>query len=131
MEGSTDAAADIRTLMSRRDAAVDLVVPQGETLNEGDIVRLRREQAPKTALLTVYAIDARSEPVVNRKNSAIERVALDALTDAIGIGVVFPKPSEGDDEAVYVQADLSGVRPARDDYVEEEDVDAALESFQP
>lgn len=131
LEGSSDAAADIKTLMSRRDAAVDLAVPRRTALNEGDISRLRREQAPTTALLALYAIDARSAPAASRRDSGIRRVALEAVTDAIGIGVVFPKPSEGDDDAVYVQADLSGVRPARDEYVEEEDVDAALESFQP
>jgi hypothetical protein len=116
--------ADIKTLMSRRDAAVDLAVPAGTHLNEADIVRLRAEQAPDTPLLTLYAIDATSP--TTRK----ERVPLEAATEAIGVGIVFPKPSPGDDDKVYWSADLSGVAESRDRYLETDDLDALEEEQQ-
>ncbi len=59
---NVDGPADIKTLMSRRDAAVDLEVPAGETLTESRIKDLRWDQAPDTPLLTIYPIDPVSEP---------------------------------------------------------------------
>jgi hypothetical protein len=97
--------------MSRRDAAVDIAVPTGTQITEGAILRLRQEQAPDTALLALYAIDPTSP--TNRKL----REPLDAATDAIGIGIVFPKPPPGDEDKVYWQADLSGVAESQDDYL--------------
>jgi hypothetical protein len=120
LEKSPRHAADIKTLMSRRDAAVDLEVPPGTVLTEGEILAMRRTQAPETPLLTLYAIDSVSPTV--REN----RVPLDAAEDAIGVGIVFPKP-EDDDDDVYVSADLSGVAEASDGYLEEEDLSALEE----
>jgi hypothetical protein len=114
-------AADIKTLMSRRDAAVDLRVPAGTQLNEHDIVSLRADQAPDTPLLTLYAIDAISP--TTRK----QREPLGAASDAIGVGIVFPKPPTGDDDKVYWSADLSGVAESADHYLEIEDVDSLEE----
>jgi hypothetical protein len=113
--------ADIKTLMSRRDAAVDLDLTGETTLTEHKIIELRREQAPDTPLLTLYAIDARSP--TSRKL----REELGAVTDVIGIGIVFPKPPSGDDDKVYWQADLSGVAESTDPYLETDDLDALEE----
>lgn len=105
--------ADIKTLMSRRDAAVDL---EGDTarLEESQIVAERQRQLPDIGLLTLYPIDKTSEPVPAK----VTREALNAEEHVIGVGLVFPKP-RGDDSTVewnYVSADLSGVE------IEEEDL---------
>ena len=84
-------------------------------------MRLRQDQAPDTPLLALYAIDPGSPS--NRKL----RQPLNAVTDAVGIGIVFPKPPPGDEDRVYWQADLSGVAESRDDYLEEDDVNALEE----
>lgn len=128
LEQTPPSAADIKTLMSRRDAALDLDVPK-EQLSEDAIRAVRRAQLPMHGLLVLYPIDRISEPAP-RKDQRRER--LDALDDPIGVGIVFPQP-EGDDAVAYVSADLSKVAPAIG-YVEEDDVgpieedDAAVES---
>jgi hypothetical protein len=97
--------ADIKTLMSRRDAAVDLTGDTG-TFDEEQIKRARVEQLPDTGLLVLYPIDRTSEPPAGRKS----RVPLNAPLDVIGVGLVFPQP--GIDSTVewdYISADLSKV----------------------
>jgi hypothetical protein len=116
-------SADIKTLMSRRDAAADLAVPAGTTLTEAKIAELRGEQTPDTPLLALYAIDKVSP------TSRDGREPLAAVRDVIGFGVVFPRPAPGDDDNVYMQADLSGVAESTDDYLEVDDL-TALEDEQ-
>ncbi|MEV0060058.1 Z1 domain-containing protein [Nocardia sp. NPDC050718] len=111
---------DIKTLMSRRDAGIDL---DGITSNttEGDIAKARKAQHPDAGLLVLYPIDKISEP----EPSKTRRQALNAPEHVIGVGLVFPTPTDGDStvawEADYISADLSGVE------IEEEDF-SALES---
>lgn len=111
--------ADIKTLMSRRDAAIDLA---GETskLQEKEITDERRGQLPDTGLLVLYPIDKVSQPSPAKKT----RTALGAADHVIGVGLVFPLP-EGEDSAVvdYVSADLSGIEIEEEDFsaVEAED----------
>ncbi|MFE5207395.1 Z1 domain-containing protein [Streptomyces sp. NPDC056600] len=98
-------SADIKTLMSRRDAAVDLT---GDTasMTENDIKKQRRLQLPDTGLLVLYPIDRTSQPSPNKKL----RAALNAEEHVIGLGLVFPEPSNEDSTVEgYVSADLSGV----------------------
>jgi hypothetical protein len=110
-------AADIKTLMSPRDAAVDLIVEPGTTLTEARIAEIRREQAPGTPLLTLYAIDHHSPTRRER------REPLQAVRDVLGVGVVFPQPAPGeDDDRAYVAADLSRVAESEDDYLETEEL---------
>ncbi|MFE0175669.1 Z1 domain-containing protein [Streptomyces sp. NPDC059002] len=102
--------ADIKTLMSRADAAADLVdVPHG--LEEDEIMRKRREQLPDTGLLVLYPIDKESSPSEHRKKS---RAPLGADDHVIGVGLVFPKPGQTDSQVTwdgsYISADLSGLR---------------------
>jgi Z1 domain len=111
---SPDAAADIKTLSSPRDIAVNLTAP--EDFNYGSrtaIETLRREQRPKVGLLILYPIEPTSPPV-NEKG----RAPLDAPFDVVmGAAFVFPT-TRGPDSAVdydYVSADLSRV------FVEQED----------
>ena len=108
-----DGFADIKTLMSRKDAAVDL---QGDTakLKEEEIKAERRRQLPDTGLVVLYPIDKVSEPVPAKAS----RRPLDAEDHVIGVGLVFPRPP-GEDSTVewdYISADLSGVD------IEEEDL---------
>jgi len=106
-------AADIKTLMSRRDALADLEVASPSEMSEDEIRKERARQAPGTGFLALYAIDARSEP------DRSSRHPLAAVGDVIGVGFFFPPPV-GEDSAVewnYVSADLSGIE------IEEEDLD--------
>lgn len=103
--------ADIKTLMSRRDAAVDL---SGDTakLTEKEIMDARRLQLPDTGLLVLYPIDKTSEP----SPSKVRRAPLNAEEHVIGVGLVFPKPRDTDSTVKkYISADLSNV------HIEEED----------
>lgn len=104
--------ADIKTLMSRRDAAVDL---SGETekLTEKGIMDLRRAQLPDTGLLVLYPIDKISAPSPSKKL----RVPLNAEEHVMGVGLVFPEPKQGDSTVEkYISADLSGLRIEDEDY---------------
>jgi hypothetical protein len=116
LKDSPSYAADIKTLMSRRDAAIDLSVPAEETLTEGKIKKLRREQRPTEGLAVLYPIDRKSE---SERDS---RSPLGADEDVIGVGFVFPEPPPGEDSKVYFAADLSKVVPTSDGYFEEEDL---------
>ncbi|MFD3504606.1 Z1 domain-containing protein [Streptomyces sp. NPDC058678] len=83
--------ADIKTLMSARDAAIDLT---GDTsnLNEQTMKQARREQLPHTGLLALYPIDKTSAPLPAKKH----RAPLDAEDHVIGVGLVFPQPTTTD-----------------------------------
>ncbi|MGW1267429.1 Z1 domain-containing protein [Streptomyces sp. NPDC002491] len=87
---STD-TVDIKTLMSRRDAAIDLA---GDThhLNEVEIRDARRIQLPHTGLLTLYPIDKVSASPLQRPT----RAPLNAEEHVIGIGIVFPDATSTD-----------------------------------
>jgi len=116
--------ADIKTLMSRQDAAVDL--PGSTDMTENQIMEERRTQLPDTGLITLYPIDKDSAPAKHRKE---QREPLAAEEHVIGVGLVFPMPSERDsevgwDSSRYISADLSGVQLEEDDLslVDSEDV---------
>ncbi|WP_370106424.1 Z1 domain-containing protein [Streptacidiphilus sp. BW17] len=104
--------ADIKTLMSRRDAAVDLAGDVAK-LDEHGIMEERKRQFPDTGLLVLYPIDRVSQPVPSKKL----RAPLDAEEHVLGVGLVFPKPI-GDDSEVsrYLSADLSQVVLEEEDY---------------
>lgn len=109
--------ADIKTLMSRRDAAVDLEGDTGKLTEQG-IMDLRRLQLPDTGLLVLYPIDKISEPSPAKKL----RAPLNAEEHVIGVGLVFPEPRHGDSTVEkYISANLSGLR------IEDEDL-SPLES---
>jgi hypothetical protein len=109
--------ADIKTLMSRRDGAVDLT-GDVDKLTEQGIKDQRRLQLPNTGLLVLYPIDKTSEPSPTKK----ARAALNAEEHVIGVGFMFPQPQHEDSTVKkYISADLSGLR------IEDEDL-SALES---
>jgi hypothetical protein len=104
--------ADIKTLMSRPDAAIDL---SGDTakLPEKAIMDLRADQLPNHGLLVLYPIDKTSAPSPSKKL----REPLNAEEHVIGVGLVFPQPNGNDSTAVkYISADLSGVEIEEEDY---------------
>jgi hypothetical protein len=110
-DGEFDGVADIKTLTSRRDEALDLETDRPSSLTRKDLVKLRRAQRPTEGLLLLYPIEPRSEPDAKR------RVPLDAPTDDVvmGVALVFPEPRDKDSDVEYMSADLSKV------VVEEED----------
>ncbi|MER8028505.1 Z1 domain-containing protein [Streptomyces bauhiniae] len=104
--------ADIKTLMSRRDAAVDL---DGDTakLTEQQIMDLRHALLPDTGLLVLYPIDRTSTPSPTKKL----RAPLNAEEHVMGVGLVFPEPRQEDSTVEkYISANLSGVRIEDEDY---------------
>ncbi|MFJ8826063.1 Z1 domain-containing protein [Streptomyces sp. NPDC102467] len=85
--GAPQDFADIKTLMSRLDAAVDLNIDTAK-LYENEIRRARQEQLPHTGLLALYPIDKTSSSPLDRKS----RAPLNAEEHVIGVGIVFPEP---------------------------------------
>ncbi|MFG2555904.1 Z1 domain-containing protein [Streptomyces sp. NPDC048581] len=79
--------ADIKTLMSRRDAAIDLAGDINH-LSEHGIKHARRIQLPHTGLLALYPIDKTSAPSTTKKT----RAPLNAEEHVIGVGMVLPEP---------------------------------------
>ncbi|GGO64349.1 Z1 domain-containing protein [Nonomuraea cavernae] len=107
LETTETGFADIKTLMSRRDAAVDLDGDTG-SLTEQEIKVERQRQLPDRGLLVLYPIDKVSSPPPREKQ---RRLPLDADEHVIGVGLVFPQP-HGEDSAIeWISADLSGVDP--------------------
>ncbi|NEX92971.1 Z1 domain-containing protein [Caulobacter sp. 17J65-9] len=82
----SDGAADIKALMSRRDILMDT----DEGVTGGDWESLKRARQAQVGdgvpLLLLYAIEARSMPARDSRY----RVALDAVRDLIGVGLVLP-----------------------------------------
>ncbi|MEV6895833.1 Z1 domain-containing protein [Amycolatopsis sp. NPDC051372] len=121
LDGDDPASVDIKTLMSRRDAAIDLDTSsvRGE-LTEQMIFALRLQQSPETALLALYAIDKDSRPKESKAEARVPRRGLNAAADVIGVGLIFPAPTSDDStvEWQYVATNLSKVR------IEEEDLSA-------
>ncbi|MFG3478881.1 Z1 domain-containing protein [Streptomyces chengbuensis] len=112
--------ADIKTLMSRRDAAVDLAGDTA-TLAEAAIMDRRRSLLPNTGLLVVYPIDKVSRPSPSKRR----RAPLNAEDHVIGVGLVFPMPPDADSTvSKYISANLSNVRIEDEDYslLDSEDV---------
>jgi hypothetical protein len=119
--------ADIKTLMSKQDRALDLDLTTSEAraLGEADLVA-RRNSDPVNkdrGLLVLYAIDPISSPASVRSTGGpgtpSSREPLAAEGPVVGFGIVFPgDPETKRIQATHVAVDLSDV--------ETEDVDDAL-----
>lgn len=100
--------ADIKTLSSRRDEAVDLVLDGAVPAKREDILKLRQKQRPDQGLLLIYPIEPESDTGVK-----VGRRPLAAPTDdvVIGVSILFPEPRPGskDSDVEYWSADLSNV----------------------
>ncbi|WP_269514489.1 Z1 domain-containing protein [Brevundimonas subvibrioides] len=112
-----DALADIKGLMSRADIAFD--VP-GDT-GDGDWEELkteRREALGERPLLLLYPID-RASPA---KAGSKARVAMDAVHDVIGLGLVMPLSKDHGGDLVSVE--LAPPSAEELEAMEQEDMDA-------
>lgn len=122
------ARADIKTLMSKQDRALDLTLTAAEAKEETEsgLVELRNRDSVHRdrGLLVLYAIDPKSDPKdPNPRPGGLEpaRIALDAAGVVIGMGVVFPGNAQQKNriQATHVAVDLTDV--------ESDDVDEALD----
>jgi hypothetical protein len=116
--------ADIKTLMSKEDRALDLGISVIDARNatEGRLIELRNTHPDMSnrGLLVLYPIDATSAP--GRTYDATRRpprIPLDAVGTVAGFGIVFPGDVQTRAvQASYVAVDLTDV--------ETEDIDEAL-----
>lgn len=110
-EGGTAPVADIKTLSSRRDEALDLRADQPGSMTRKELVALRTQQRPDEGLLLLYPI----EPVSDTGKKG--RKPLGAPTDdvVIGVALVFPEPASKDSDVEYWSADLSKVEVEQED----------------
>lgn len=85
----SDEYADIKALMSKRDILVDADVAGVSKTDSWSALKLSRPAVP---LLLLYPIEAESRPSARSapRNGAPTRVALDAVGDLMGLGIVFP-----------------------------------------
>lgn len=94
--------ADIKALMSKRDILIDSEDRSFEKGEKWEALKLRRPQVP---LLLLYPINKVSKPKPGSKT----RVALNAVGDLLGIGIVFP--GEEDRAGNYFSVQLDSVSP--------------------
>ena len=113
-DSGSEPVADIKTLSSRRDEALDLRAASPSGMTRKELVALRKDQRPDEGLLLIYPIEPTSD------TGKPGRKPLDAPTDdvVIGVALVFPEPRSKDSDVEYWSADLSRIE------VEEEDLDA-------
>ncbi|MFB4294555.1 Z1 domain-containing protein [Nonomuraea sp. ATR24] len=124
-DGNTE-RADIKTLMSKQDRALDLGLSAAEARakSESELVALRNEHpvCHDRGLVVLYLIDPTSKPVNPRKNTDVAhppRIPLDAARAVVGLGITFP----GDVRTKFIQASHVAVDLTD---VESENVDEAL-----
>ncbi|MER7506238.1 Z1 domain-containing protein [Nonomuraea pusilla] len=118
--------ADIKTLMSKQDRALDLgLTPaQARAKSESELVALRNSHpvCHDRGLVVLYLIDPTSEPVNQQQSAEADhppRTALDAAQPVVGLGITFPGDVRTKSiQATHVAVDLTDV--------ESENVDEAL-----
>ncbi len=120
--------ADIKTLMSKPDRALDLglTAKEARAKSESELVALRNSDPVNRdrGLLVLYLIDRESAPVTQDAQkvgrTVPPRVPLDAVEPVVGIGITFPGDVRTKGvQASHVAVDLSDV--------ESENVDEALD----
>lgn len=116
--------ADIKTLSSRRDETIDLVLDGPVPNDRKQILKLRAQQRPDQGLLLIYPIEPESD------TGTAGRQPLNAPTEDVvaGVSILFPTPAEGtkDSEVEYVSAKLPDVTvEVEDDSILEQDDEAA------
>ncbi|MEU5525492.1 Z1 domain-containing protein [Micromonospora chersina] len=119
--------ADIKTLMSKQDRALDLglTLAEARAQSESELVKLRNNNpvCRDRGLIVLYLIEPLSEPV-NPKQGTEEasplRTALCAVEPVVGMGITFPGDVRTKSiQASHVAVDLTDV--------ESENVDEALD----
>jgi hypothetical protein len=111
-EGATEPVADIKTLSSRRDEALDLRADRPSSMTRKELVALRKVQRPDEGLLLIYPI----EPMSDTRTKGRKPLDAPTVDVVIGVAFVFPEPASKDSDVEYWSADLSDVE------VEEEDL---------
>jgi Z1 domain len=119
-----DERADIKTLMSKEDRALDLSgdSESARAASEGALMKRRNEDPVyrKRGLLVLYPIDPTSPP--DKDYSGTDpppRIPLSAAGTVVGFGIVFPGDAKTKSiQASYVAVDLTDV--------EADDLDVAL-----
>jgi hypothetical protein len=101
----SDESADIKALMSKRDILVDADSLEVRPKESWEDLKRRRPPVP---LLLLYPIEAESRPLRQKaeESGAPTRVALDAVDDLIGIGVVFPGARDRSGNYFSVELDI-------------------------
>jgi hypothetical protein len=116
---STPERADIKTLMSKDHRVVDLdITPvQARAMNESTLMDARNNDpvARNRALLLLYPIDPRSKPDAQNEKT---RLPLEAVTDVIGMALVFPGNAESKVRTTHVAVDLSSAEVEEPDEAE-------------
>lgn len=115
-----DGLADIKALMSALDPAVDMDISSEDLrkMSRPELIELRDQKLPDTALLLLYPINKDSRPTPGTRDE--KRKPLEAVEHVIGLALAFPDSKDNTPQS-YVTADLSQI--PRDEVVEEEDTD--------
>lgn len=121
--------ADIKTLMSKQDRALDLdlTAEAARAAGEQELVELRNDDPVhrERALLVLYPIERHSEPVKKQKEVGPDRVPLAAARTVLGLGLVFPGNAQVKNRvaATYMAVDLTDVETVDLDDALEEDTE--------
>jgi hypothetical protein len=99
LKGYTD-KADIKALMSKQDVVFDCADTSEMAGNWAALKDARAAAVGAVPLLLLYPIDRKSEP---SNGSSKTREPLDAATDVLGVGIVFPGSSTEDTNYVSVE----------------------------
>jgi len=105
------AHANIKSLMSKEDRAVDLGLRPDELsgMKNGQLEQIRNSprfggRGDDSGLLLVYPISKNSVAAAGSES----RQDLDAVEDVMGVGIVFPEAHTDEGEQTYMTVDLSG-----------------------
>lgn len=105
MLAESDEYADIKALMSKRDILVDVNDVGVKADASWNTLKLCR---PKVPLLLLYPIEAESKPSDKRPSRGGEptRMALNAVGDLMGMGIVFPGSPDRSGDYFSVELDV-------------------------
>ena len=102
LKSPDEGPANIKALMSRQDIMMDCPALDFDSRSKWKVLKeLRRKHIGDRPLLLLYPIDRISTP----KREGGERVALDAVSDQMGIGIVFPGSTSGSGGYWHVDLD--------------------------
>ncbi|WP_313222572.1 Z1 domain-containing protein [Pseudoxanthomonas mexicana] len=110
----SDEYADIKALMSKRDILIDAEKTDTSKGASWADLKLRRPAVP---LLLLYPIEAESKPAPRNPSRTGQpmRVALDAVGDLMGIGIVFPGSLDRSGGYFSVELDIPTPEQLEDD----------------
>lgn len=115
--------ADIKALMSKRDILIDSGSASAPSDSKWDELKALRPSS--TPLLLVYPISAQSVP--QRKGDT--RVPLEAVSDLVGIGIVFPGTTDRSGRYFAVELDVPTPEQLdEEDYIEDDEVELINDS---